>query len=225
MECKLTLSVFRFDATTDFLPYYKKHIIKVSLAKTIQELFACIKEQDVSFGYPQSELAALKINGKALYATATLEEVVEHFGKELILEPLSTKRVTKDMIINDNDFYASFDLLEPYVDSKDKAVFQTYLIYHYASSVLEFVEGYQGDALFAFAYDMVQKHPSRKKEILTVVSNAHTGAFHHVRLCNKIYPCAKEVEQKISALKNLILKELPTINPLVEKLSHTIDSL
>lgn len=225
MECKLALSVFRFDATTDFLPYYKKHFIKVDLAKTINDLFALIKEQDVSFDYPKDERAALKINGKALYTTATLEEIVEHFGKELTLEPLSTKRVTKDMMINDEDFYASFDLLDPYVDSKDKAAFETYIIYHYASSVLEHVEGYQGDALFAFAYDMVQKHPSRKKEILSVVANAHTGAFNHIRLCNKIYPCAKEVEQKISALKNLILKELPTINPLVEKLSHKIDSL
>lgn len=104
MECKLALSVFRFDATTDFLPYYKKHFIKVDLAKTINDLFALIKEQDVSFDYPKDERAALKINGKALYTTATLEEIVEHFGKELTLEPLSTKRVTKDMMINDEEF-------------------------------------------------------------------------------------------------------------------------
>ena len=29
MECKLELSVYRFDAKTDFLPYYKKHFITI----------------------------------------------------------------------------------------------------------------------------------------------------------------------------------------------------
>ncbi len=225
MECKLELSVFRFNATTDFLPYSKKHIILIDTSKTINDLFVLIREQDVSFGYPVGEYAAIKINGKALFTNVLLEDIVEDFGKVLSLEPLSTKRVTHDMIINDDDFYESFDLLDPLVNAKDKPAFQKYIIYHYASSVLELVEGYQGDALFAFAYDMIFKHPERKDDILSVISNASTGVFYHVRLCNKIYPCAKEVEQKISALKNIILKTKPNANVLVEKLMHRVDSL
>lgn len=225
MECKLELSVFRFDATTDFLPYYKKHIITIELSKTIQDLFSAIQDQDISFGYPKQNDAAIKINGKALFTTATLEEIVEHFGKTLTLEPLSSKRVTKDMMINNEDFYKSFDLLAPYVDAKDKPAFEQYIIYHYASDALGLVEGFQGDALFAFAYDMIQKHPSHQREILNVIANEHTGVFYHIRACNKIYPCAKEVERKIDALKNLVLKEIPTANALVAKLSNRIDSL
>jgi hypothetical protein len=225
MECKLELSVFRFDATTDFLPYYTKHFIKIDTQKCLNDLFVMIHEQNLHFGYPTGEFAAIKINGKALFSSVLIEDIVNDFGKVLTLEPLSTKRVSKDMIVNSQDFYERFDLLDAHVDSKDKHTFEQYILYHYASSVLETLEGYQGDALFAFAYDMVQKHPSRKREILSVIADEHTGIFHHVRLCNKIYPCAKEVEQKISALKNLILKEIPTANKLVEKLSHKIDSL
>ncbi len=225
MECKLDLSVFRFDATTDVLPYYKKHFITIDKSKTINDLFVLIHEDDVRFSYPTGEYAAIKINGKALFSTATIEEIVENFGKGLTLEPLSTKRVVDDMIINDVDFYKSFDLLDPFVDAKDKPTFQKYVLFHYASPVLDLVEEYQGDALFAFAYDMIQKYPERKQSILKVIANEQTGIFNHVRLCQKIYPCAKEVEQKIGTLKNLILQEMPKVNRLVEKLSHRIESL
>ena len=225
MECKLELSVFRFDATTDFLPYYKKHIVKIDLSKNVNDLFALIAEQDGQFGYPKGTYAALKINGKALYATTSLEEIVEHFGKVLTLEPLNTKRATKDIIINDEDFYRSFALISALIGTKEKRTFQKYLIYHYASSVLNLLEGYLGDALFAFAYDMIQKYPEKCNAILELIADEEHGIFHHVRLCNKIYPCAKEVEQKISALKNSIVKEMPHTNALVEKLSHRIDAL
>ena len=58
MECKLELSVFRFDAKTDFLPYYKKHILKIDKAKTLSDLLLLIQGEDLSFDYPKDEYAA-----------------------------------------------------------------------------------------------------------------------------------------------------------------------
>ncbi len=225
MECKLELSVFRFDAKTDFLPYYKKHILKIDKAKTLSDLLLLIQGEDLSFDYPKDEYAGIKLNGKALFTTVSIDEIVTSFGKSLTLEPLSTKRVVKDMIINDDDFYESFDLLDALVTAKDKATFKSYILFHYASSVLEFMPKFQGDALFAFAYDMILKYPSRKQEILNVVANEHTGIFYHVRLCNKVHPCGAQVEQKIIALKNEVMAVRPFANALVEKLSHRIESL
>ena len=225
MECKLELSVFRFDATTDFLPYYKKHFISIDRSKSMNDLLALIKEEDGSFDYPRDNLSALKINGKALFSDASIDGIINSFGKALTLEPLSTKRVTKDMIVSTDDFYKSFELLSDCVDSHDKALFEQYIIYHYASSVLDLVEGYQGDALFAFAYDMIQKYPDHKRHILEVVANEHTGIFLHVRLCKKIYPCGADVEKKITELKNEVMKSRPFASDLVEKLSHHIDRM
>ena len=223
MECKLELSVFRFDAKTDFLPYYKKHFITIDRSLSVNDLLARIKEEDGSFDYPKGEIAALKINSKALFSNASIDGLIGSFGKSLTLEPLSTKRVIKDMIINTDDFYQRFDLLDAYVDGKDRPLYEHYIIYHYASSVLDLMEDYQGDALFAFAYDMIQKHPERKREILEVIANEHTGIFLHVRLCKKIYPCGADVEKKITALKNDVMKQRAFPNPLVEKFSHYID--
>lgn len=223
MECKLELSVFRFDAKTDFLPYYKKHFITIDRSLSVNDLLAQIKEEDGSFDYPKSDLAALKINGKALFSNVSIDGIINSFGKSLTLEPLNTKYVTKDMIINTNNFDKKFKLLETFVDTKDKALYEQYIIYYYASSVLDFVEDFQGDALFAFAYDMIQKHPDRKREILEIVANEHTGVFLHVRLCKKIYPCGADVEKKITELKNEVIKHRPYANALVEKFSHHID--
>lgn len=225
MECKLELSVFRFDAKTDFLPYYKKHFLKIDKAKTLNDLFVLIQGEDLSFDYPKDEYAAIKLNGKALFTNVLIEEVIANFGKSLVLEPLSPKRVVKDMIINDDDFYASFDLIDAFVEARDRATFKSYILFHYASSVLEFMPQFQGDALFAFAYDMAIKYPQRKKEILNIVANEYTGIFYHVRLCNKVYPCGAQVEQKIVSLKNDIMAMRPFANALVEKLSHRTESL
>lgn len=223
MQCQLELSVFRFDATTDFLPYYKKYEVSVDDDGTVQDVLEAIYAQDSHFGYPKGGLSALKINGKVLFAQERLKEVVEHFGKSFTLEPLSTRRATKDIVIDLRDFYERFDLLDAFVDSKDKPQFESYLLYHYASSVHDLLDDFYGDALFAFAYDMTQKHPEREKAILNVVAHEEYGVFHRVRLCDKIFPCASEGEKKIAALKNRLLKELPHANPLVETFSSFVD--
>jgi len=225
MECKLDLSVFRFDAKTDFLPYYKKHFITIDRSLSVNDLLAKIKTEDGSFDYPTGELAALKINGKALFSNVSIDGIINSCGKSLTLEPLSTKRVTKDMIINTDDFYERFDLLDAFVDGKDRPLYEHYIIYYYASSVLDLLENYQGDALFAFAYDMIHKHPEQKREILEVVANENTGVFLHVKLCKKIYPCGADVEKKITELKGEVMKHRPFANTLVEKFSHHIDLL
>ncbi|MDD3324317.1 MAG: DUF5644 domain-containing protein [Sulfurospirillaceae bacterium] len=224
MECKLTLSVFRFNARTDFLPYYKKHIITIDSSKKLETLFAMIAKDDATFSYPKGKNSAIKINKKALFTEITVGEIVENFGKELTLEPLSTRRATHDLVINQDDFYAQFDLLDKYVHAVDKELFESYVIYHYASVVHDFVEHFQGPALFAFAYDMIQKYPQNKDSILKIVADENSGVWLHVRLCNKIYPCASEVEKKIVLLKNEIAKIKPSINKTVEKLSRKIDS-
>ena len=223
MECKLELSVFRFDATTDFLPYYKKHFITIDTQSTLSDLLAAIKTEDATFGYPQMHKVALKVNQRALFSDVTLDTLIKTYGKSLTLEPLSTKRVVKDLVINVDDFYQRFDLLKAFVDEKDKAVFESYIIYHYASRVLDFLPNFQRDALFAFAYDMIQKHPERKREILEVIAHEEFGIFSRIKLCKKIYPCGAEVEKKVVNLKNDILQQRPYINHLVEKLSHRTD--
>ena len=206
MTYKLRLSVFRFDAKSDYLPFYKKHIIKISGDKTLDDLLAVIKDEDRLFDYPQGRNAAIRISGINLFTDVKIDDIVKNFGTELTLMPMSEKRALKDLIVNDDDFYEKFDLLDPFVDSADKKRFKELIVYHYASDIYKYEDNFQGDALFLFAYKMIKKYPDQKKKILDILDDEESGIWLHTNICGKVFPVDYEVEEKINTLKNDILK-------------------
>ena len=206
MTYKLRLSVFRFDAKSDYLPFYKKHIIEIDKDKTLDDLLAVIKAEDRLFDYPQGKNAAIQISGVNLFTNVKIDDIVKNFGTELTLMPMSEKRALKDLIVNDDDFYEKFDLLDPFIDSTDKKRFKELIVYHYASDIYKYEDDFQGDALFLFAYEMIKKHPDQEKKILNILDNENDGIWLHTNICGKVFPVDYEVEDKINSLKNNILK-------------------
>jgi len=206
MKHKLRLSVFRFDAKSDYLPFYKKHIIKIGGDKTLDDLLAIIKDEDRLFDYPQDKNAAIQISGINLFTNVKIDDIVKNFGTELILMPMSEKRALKDLIVNDDDFYEKFDLLDPFIDSVDKKRFKELIVYHYASDTYKYEDNFQGDALFLFAYEMIKKHPSQEKKILNILDDESNGIWLHTNICGKVFPVGYEIEDKINSLKNDILR-------------------
>jgi succinate dehydrogenase/fumarate reductase-like Fe-S protein len=205
MTYKLRLSVFRFDAKCDYLPFYKKHIIKIDGDKTVEQLLAVIKEEDRLFDYPTGKNAAIKIGSKNLFTNVKIDDVVSEFGKELTLMPMSEKRAQKDLIVNTDDFYERFDLIDPFVSSSDKKRFEELVIYHYASDTYLYDEDFQGDALFLFAHEMIKKHFGQAGDILDLIDNNETGIWLHTNICGKIFPTDFLVEEKINTLKSEVL--------------------
>ena len=207
MECKLVLEVFRFDCKTDYLPYYKKVVIKIDEEKTVADLLAVIKDDEKSFEYPTGVNAAIKINGKSLFTDIKIKEIKEFFGKELQLDSLNSKRSEKDLRINLDDFESKFDILDAFVDASDRKVFKSYVREHYASPIVNMEDEFIGDGLFAFAYDMVKKYPERATKILKSIAKKDSGLWLHVNVSNKLYPQDTALEAKIVYLKNAILNE------------------
>ena len=206
MTYKLILSVFRFDAKSDYLPFYKKHIIKIDGDKSLDDLLTVIKEEDRLFDYPQGKNAAIQISSRNLFTNVNIDDIVKNFGTELTLMPMSEKRALKDLIVNDDDFYEKFDLLDPFIDSADKKIFKEFIIYQYASDLYKYEDDFQGDALFLFAYEMIKKHPDQKNKILNIIDDKSNGIWLHTNICSKIFPVDYEIENKINSLKNDILK-------------------
>ncbi len=91
MECKLVLEVFRFDCKTDYLPYYKKVVIKIDEEKTVADLLAVIKDDEKVFEYPTGVNAAIKINGKSLFTSIKIGEIKEFLEKNYSLILLTQK--------------------------------------------------------------------------------------------------------------------------------------
>ncbi len=217
MEIKLVLGVFRFNSKTDYLPYYKKVVIKIDMEKTVADLLAVIKDDEKVFEYPMDKNAAIKINGKALFTSEKLSNIVESFGKELQLDPLNSKRATNDLLMNYDDFKNRFDVLDAFVDASDIKLFKSYIREHYSSAIINLEEDYLGDALFAFAYDMIQKYPERKSQILDSICAQDIGIWLHVNISNKLFPLNYELERKVDFLKNEIIKQKSSVNNFVDK--------
>jgi len=217
MVSKLVLGVFRFNSKTDYLPYYKKLVIKIDMEKTVADLLAVIKDDEKVFEYPTDKNAAIKINGKALFTSEKLSNIVEYFGKELQLDPLNSKRATNDLCMNHDDFKNRFDVLDAFVDSSDKKLFSSYIREHYSSPIVNLEEEYLGDGLFCFAYDMIQKYAERKSQILNAISKQDIGVWLHVNISNKLFPENYDLERKVDFLKNEIIKQADSANNFVEK--------
>lgn len=217
MESKLVLEVFRFNSKTDYLPYYKKHVIKIDMEKTVADLLAVIKDDEKVFEYPMDENAAIKVNDKALFTTEKLSTVVKHFGKELQLDPLNSKRSTNDLLMNHDDFKNRFDVIDAFVDANDRKLYKSYVREHYSSPIINLEEEYLGDGLLSFAYDMIQKYPERKSKILDSISGEDIGLWLHVNISNKLFPENYDLERKVDFLKNEIIKQLDSANGFVEK--------
>lgn len=206
MEFKLDLEVFRFNAKKDYLPHYRKVIIKIDEKSSLKDLLELIQSDDKAFAFPTAGNAAIFINKKALFTKTKMADIVEDFGTELVLEPLSQKRCIHDLVIDDANFINAFDILDAYVDSYDRRLYKNYIREFYASDIVDMDDLYCGDAIFAFAYDMIIKYPEQKINILSAIEKQESGIWSHIDISKRLYPKNNLLEQKVSYLKNEIIK-------------------
>ncbi len=97
---KLVFRVFRFNAETDYLPTYINYELEVTHEEVILDILNRIKwDIDGSLSYRRScrhgicGICSIKVGGKAVLACKeNVFQLVETFGEELLIEPLSTKR-------------------------------------------------------------------------------------------------------------------------------------
>ena len=152
-----------------------------------------------------------------LFTSYKIEDIGEFFGCDLKLEPLNSKRSVKDLAINRQDFEEKFDLLSDFVCPSDREVFRSYIREHYASPIINLEEDFLGDGLFSFAYDMMQKYPKKRVEILKVVAKKESGVWLHVNISNRLYPMKIELEKKVIYLKNKIINEKSIVDSFIKK--------
>lgn len=220
------LSIFRFNAKSDYLPYYKRYDISIDDSKNIFDMLSLIKEQDPLFDFPDSKHFALIINNHALTMEQTLKDMEEKFGRELTISPLSKRRATKDLIIDTQDFKDIFEQLNKIIDlPNEKKQYNKYIRYFYASSSLKYDKLHQGTSLFLFANELIKRYPNKKEEILTFIGDDKHGIWYHSSLHFRVFPENKELENTINSLKKQILQSEPSINLYVEKLQAKMRNL
>lgn len=204
MSQKLTIKAFFFNAKTDYLPYYKHFNIRVEDDATAKELLALIQEENENFSYPKQKLL-MKINGLVVDAKQSVSSIVERFGTDLQIDPVSSYRSNDGLKINDSDFMQSYALLEPYATEADLKYYKTLYALHYASETENFDRGYIGDAILVLAHKMITDGSEHEEAILEAITSAYSGLFD-CEYENNLFN-AEDYTETIAALKALAKPE------------------
>jgi succinate dehydrogenase / fumarate reductase iron-sulfur subunit len=235
---KVTFKVFRFNVETDILPYYEEYTLDVSHEDVVLDVLNKIKwEHSGSLSYRRScrhgicGSCSVKVNNKAVMACKErMFDLIDIFGQEMEINPLSKKRAVKDMIIDKADFWEKHDAVKPYlVDEIDENPESENLVTpkeadmlleadycvqcgacHYSCPVVEINEDYFGPAAFAAAYRFsADTRDDAAIDRLKMTDAMGAGVWDCVKCNECAEACPKEVNpiEKITKLHNMIFEE------------------
>ncbi|MBA1432053.1 MAG: succinate dehydrogenase iron-sulfur subunit [Epsilonproteobacteria bacterium] len=234
---QVNFKVFRFNADEDYLPYYEDYNMEVTSEEVVLDILNRIKwDHDGSFSYRRScrhgicGACAIKVNGRSTLACKeSMNDMVELFGNELTIEPLSIKRAVKDMIIDKGDFWEKHEAVSPYlVADIDETPESENLVSpqeadalddadlciqcgacHYACPVVEINEEFFGPAAFAAAYRFSADVRDDSQERLATVNEMRQGVWDCVKCFECAEVCPKEINPigKITKLHQMAFQE------------------
>ena len=234
---QVNFKVFRFNADEDYLPYYENYDMEVTSEEVVLDILNRIKwDHDGSFSYRRScrhgicGACAIKVNGRSTLACKeSMNDMVDLFGNELIIEPLSIKRAVKDMVIDKTDFWEKHDAVTPYlVADIDENPTSENLVSpedaekldeadlciqcgacHYACPAVEINEDFFGPAAFAAAYRFDADIRDNSATRLVDVNQEKQGVWDCVKCFECAEACPKEIDPigKITKLHQMAFQE------------------
>ena len=117
---ELQIKISRFDADVDKESYFQTYKVSANPNDRVLDCLNRIKwDQDGTLAYRMScghgvcGSCAMKINGRCSLACQRL--VKDYEGREIVLEPLPSFRVLKDLIVDLDPFFEKVRLMRPYL--------------------------------------------------------------------------------------------------------------
>lgn len=225
----VTFKVFRFNKETDYLPYYETYTLEVTHEEVVLDILNKIKwEHSGSLSYRRScrhgicGSCSIKVNNKAVLACKErMWDMIDLFGTEMTLRPLSEKRAVKDFVIDKGDFWENYDKVDPYlVADIDETPTQENLVSpedaealleadyciqcgncFYSCPAVETNEQYIGPAAFAKAYRFTADvRDQGRTERLETVAEMGAGVWD----CMKCYECAQACPKDVNPIEKII---------------------
>ncbi|ELE3136058.1 DUF5644 domain-containing protein, partial [Campylobacter coli] len=167
--------------------------------------------------FDKDEDTYIVVNKQIIPLFTPLEKIAKEFDFNLCIEPLSTKRAIKDLIIDKNDFLDKYKYLEKFGDEEDKKLYAKYDYLYYATEILDYLPEYMGDAVFYLTSKMIEKYPDKKIKILKTICDTQKGIFYHLASKNEdLENTIKNLQKEIIDLKLIneaaLEFDLPKIN-------------
>lgn len=117
---KIRFKILRFDPDLDPNPRFQSYTTRAEPGERILDCLNRIRwEQDGTLSYRMScghgvcGSDAMKINGRCALACQKL--VGDHKGQEVVLEPLPSFKVLKDLVVDLDPFFAKVSRVRPYL--------------------------------------------------------------------------------------------------------------
>jgi len=242
MSHKLNVKAFFFNAKTDYLPYYKNFPLTLTDDAVAKDILVAVQAENENFAYPELNLV-FKINDLIVEEDTPVTSIVEKLGTTLKIDPANSYRSNNGLIINNDDFMKSYDLLAPYATESDKKYYKTLYALHYASETENFDRVYIGDAILVLAHKMISEGNEHKTEILSAITSAHSGLLdceyennlfnpqHHTAAITALKDMVKSTDNEHPSLLDIIKErffkqeDTPTPKKEVKRASITIDEL
>ena len=219
MKSEIFIELFRFNAQTDYLPYYQKHTLTYSEDETINDLLIKMNEID-AFGFDEN--CNLKVNELYVNASELVAAIVERCGNEIQINPISEFRAKKDLLIDRSDFIEKLSLLDEYIGAEENIAYRksTELAY-YASNTLNYNREYIGDHVLIIAADLIEKKFELKNEIIEKLISEDNGLWYHTSISNRLL--STEQEEKIQKVIYLALEYIKPRTKIAKKLASYCD--
>ena len=211
----LHIKAFFFNAKTDYLPYYKNFTLLLPDDAVAKDILVAIQAQNDNFSYPELNLI-FKINGLIVKEDATLHSIVSKLGTTLTIDPANSYRSNNGLIMNDDDFMRSYELLAPYATDSDEKYYKTLYALHYASETEKFDRDYIGDAILVLAHKMISEGNEHKTQILHTITSANSGLLDCEYENNLFKP--QHHTAAITALKHMVRGTNKLSSSLIEKI-------
>lgn len=207
---KIEVRAMFFNAKMDYLPYYKSFKLSVDENANIKKVCELIKEKDFNYDYP-TENFYLKVNDKIVSSFVKVKDLVDIFGDEFTIEPVSKFRVINDLIIDDSDFYNSFEILKDFAKKEDLQLYKSLYDVYYGSESFKYESDYIGDAVLIVAYNIIKRDEKDKDAILKAISEDICGLWCCEYENNILF--SKDYSGVIEELKNMAKKpEISLLN-------------
>lgn len=181
MKKRVVVRLFRFDAGSDYLSYYKPYEMKVSKEASVKDILDEVKSQDPLFAGNLTGVSHVLVDSVAFGVDETLGEALT---EEIVIEPVAEDRAKLDFQLNEDDFWKKYSLLEQWCDEEDKKFYESYKAHFYLSGVRKLNRDYIGEAAFVLADRLMKKIPSSELEILKIVADEDDGIWHYGTLTN-----------------------------------------
>lgn len=220
MSYLITVNLFRFDAASDLLPYYKEYEINVDTDGTLLDILNSIKKQDNSFNFSQNRFIGIRVNSFVASVNTSVKTIVKFLKTDnFTIEPLSEFYAVHDLDIDTSAFLKQLDYLKPFMQDDDKEYYEELISYYYASATIEFEREYFGDSFMLFALFLIEKYPHKRDEILRLCADEKRGVWLHTSVKNILilYSRAANIEENIAKLKIGILRYVPNTNSITKR--------